>query len=78
MRIQVKVRDISFDQFAAEHRMIANENFREPWEHLRGKTVTINTPDLGPAESCGINGRVWVVDGLFCRSLCEHQLEIGD
>ena len=78
MLIQVKVRDISFDQFAAEHDFIAKEEKRVQWEKsLRGQIVTIETPHLS-GDQCVKNGRVWIARSPFCHSLCEHQIEVGD
>ena len=78
MLITVKARDISFEQIGDEHHVILNPRYREAWNAIRGRTVTIETPDLGPNQLCAIGGRVWLVKDQPFRSLCEHQMEIGD
>lgn len=76
--VPVKVRDISFGLLAEQHRVDLNWRYREGWESLRGTTIVIKVPSLGEDQRCNIGGRVFLCVGLFCRSMCEHQLEIGD
>jgi hypothetical protein len=82
MLIQVKVRDISFDQLAAEHGRVAeemNQRYRDQWERMRGQFVTIVTPHLPfPKQDCIAHGRVWLTKGTLWGSMCEHQIEVGD
>jgi hypothetical protein len=67
--IQVRVRDISFEQVAADHGMnpaSMNQRYRAEWENQRGKLVTILTPHLShPKETCRASGRVWLTKGTL-------------
>jgi hypothetical protein len=76
--VLVKVRDISFDEVERQHRLPLNEEYWELWERLRGKSVAVRVPCLGEEENCIIGGRVFLTVDTFCRSLCEHQIEVGD
>lgn len=79
--IQVRVRDISFSELAAVHGLTADEmnpRYRDSWESSRGKFIAIQTPALGADQTCYAGGRVFLCVDFFFRSMCEHQLEIGD
>lgn len=76
--IRARVRDVSFDEMERQHKMKFNLRYREPWESMRGQIVTIEVPHLGEDERCCIGGRVFLCVDLYCKSMCEHQLEIGD
>ena len=81
MKIQVRIRDISFAEMAAAHGLSAadvNPEYRDEWEKRRGQLVTIVTPQLPADQDCRAGGRVWLTPGSLWRSMCEHQLEIGD
>ena len=81
-RIKVRVRDISFEEIAELHNLESyelNPRYRVAWEKSRGTFITIITPNLrSPEQDCIAGGRVWLTEEGPWRSVCEHQVEIGD
>jgi hypothetical protein len=81
-RINVRVRNISYEELADLHGLYVyemNPSYRDPWEKVRGTVITIITPNLPrPEQECIAGGRVWLTEEGPWRSMCEHQVEIGD
>lgn len=82
--LNVKYRDISFEEATEEHKKASLQQLsgetREHWESkLRGRAISIETPPASDGEDwCG---QPWyrIVGGVSLHSgVCSHLAEIGD
>lgn len=85
MQVQVRVRDVPYEEMAAEHDFAFSRGARKRWKSLRGKLVTIETPAIEGDGLCQISGRFFKIveprEFPSCPGpiiVCEHQLELGD